>query len=335
MEIGEAVVKSIIVHQVGNRLREEPLVLADQCFSTTESTSNLILSGYLKGIVSDKNRHILTHESDISLNDIAHHTSGFFNKQITFEELSRRVATHLYSSAHHPNISAGDLFVILFDKVKQNEKYCSAIGIYKSESKNQYISARTDDHGPQLEVLTGINPELIDKGALIVEGSNNVYALDRLSSRTKYWIEDFLKAKLIADEKTKSAIAVGLVEKIRETIDDPALRQEFGQQLVSLCSQKDEILGSEIKEISERYTSESLWDSELEKAVERKGLVDIGEISLPSKKFESKLKKTLSRINLGRDIVLTIPSDLLFKGAEFSVEGKTVQISLVLEENNG
>ncbi len=335
MEIGEAVVKAIIVHQVGNRLREEPLVLADQCFSTTESTSSLILSGYLKGIVSDRNRHVLTHESDISLNDIAHHTSSFFGKKISFEELSKRIATHLYSSAHHPNISAGDLFVILFDGVKQNEKYCSAIGIYKSESKSQYISARNDDKGPQLEVLTGINPELIDKGALIVEGSNNVYALDRLSSRTKYWIEDFLKAKLVADEKAKSAIAISLVEKIRETIDDPVLRQEFGQQLVSLCAKTDEVLGSEIREISERYTSDDLWDSELEKAIERKGLIDIGEIALPSRKFEAKLKKTLSRLNLGRDIILTIPSGLLFEGVDFSVEGKTVRISLILEENNG
>lgn len=40
MEIGESVVNSIILHQVGNRLREEPLVLANQCFS--ESVNNSV-----------------------------------------------------------------------------------------------------------------------------------------------------------------------------------------------------------------------------------------------------------------------------------------------------
>jgi len=54
MEIGESVVEDVILHQVGNRLREEPLTLADQCFDITESIANLILGGYLRGIVSDK-----------------------------------------------------------------------------------------------------------------------------------------------------------------------------------------------------------------------------------------------------------------------------------------
>lgn len=335
MEIGEAVVKTVIVHQVGNRLREEPLVLADQCFSTTESISNLILSGYLRGIVNDKNLHFLTHESDISLNEIAHHTSSFFSNKITFIELSKRIATHLYSSAHHPNIAAGDLFVILFDRVKLDDKYCSAIGVYKSESKHQYISTKNESGTPELEVVTGINPELIDKGALITEDSSIVYALDRLSNRTKYWIDDFLKAKQVADEKTKSAIAVSLIERVREKIESPSARQDFGQEVMALCSKKDEVLSSEIKQISERYISEGFWDTELEKVTERKGLLEIGEISIPSKKFETRLKKTLSRLDLGKDIILTIPNNLLLDGTDFHVDGKTIRISVVLEEKNG
>lgn len=75
MEIGESVVKAVILHQVGNRLREEPLVLADKCFAITDSISNVILGGYLRGIVSDKNQYVLSHESDMALNDVAHHES--------------------------------------------------------------------------------------------------------------------------------------------------------------------------------------------------------------------------------------------------------------------
>jgi len=335
VEIGEAVVKAIIVHQVGNRLREEPLVLADQCFASTVGISNLILSGYLHGIVNEKNLHTLTHESDIYLNEVAHHVTSFFEKNSNFIEFSQRIATHLYTSTHHPNIASGDLFIILFDKIKKDDQYCSAIGIYKSESKNQYIATKTEGDAPELEVLTGINPELIDKGALLTEGSMDVYALDRFSKRTKYWMEDFLKAKQVPDEKTKSAIAIGLIEKVRSDIENPTIRQQFGQEIISLCSEREEILGSELRNISERYVKEGLWDDELKSITQRKSLMDLEEIKIPVKKFETKLKKTLNRVELSDDILLTIPSDFLFGKADFEVNGKTILINIVLEKKNG
>ena len=130
IEIGESVVQGVILHQVGNRLREEPLVLADQCFTITESISNLVLGGYLRGIVNDKNQYMLTHESDMALNDVAHHVSAFFSRKLSFVELSKNLATHLYVSAHHPNIASGDLSVIIFDRQKLNVSYNSAIGFY-------------------------------------------------------------------------------------------------------------------------------------------------------------------------------------------------------------
>lgn len=335
MEIGEAVVRSVIVHQVGNRLREEPLVLADQCFSISEGISNMILSGYLRGIVADKNLCLLTHETDMALNDVVHHASNFFTEKIAFVELSQRLATHLYASTHHPNIAAGDLFVILFDKVRLDGKYRSAVGVYKSESKHQYISAKMEGGVHQLEALTGVNPELIDKGALITEGSDSVYALDRLSNRTKYWLEDFLGAKQIPDEKTKSSIAVRLVEKIREKIEDVNSRQNFGREVMALCSEKDAVLGSELKQISERYVLGEVWDTELERIVERKGLMEIGDMSIPVNRFQTKLNKTLSRVDLGRDVFLAIPSSLSLEGAEVTVDGKMIRVNIVLEEKNG
>ncbi|MBU1665375.1 MAG: nucleoid-associated protein [Gammaproteobacteria bacterium] len=335
MEIGESVVRSVILHQVGNRLREEPLVLADQCFTITEGISNVILSGYLRGIVSSKNQYVLFHESDMALNNIAHHVSVFFSEEISFVELSQKLATHLYASAHHPNIASGDLFVILFDRIKVDGAYKSAIGIYKSESKQQYISTRTDGKTGQLEVFSGINTDLIDKGVLIIDGTETIYAIDRLSSRTKYWIDDFLKAKQIPNERTKSAVTVGLIEKVSENIESPVIRQKYCREVIELCSKKDEVLDGEIKEISEKYVSSDVWDTELERIIERKGLVGSGEISISTKNLETRLKKALSRINLGRDIALIIPRSLLFENVKFKIEGTRIELTVALEDKNG
>ena len=335
MELGESVVQDVILHQVGNRLREEPLVLADQCFAITESISNLILGGYLRGIVSDKNQYMLTHESDMALNDVAHHVSAFFSKKISFVELSKNLATHLYASAHHPNIATGDLFVIIFDRLKVDGVYKSAIGIYKSESKQQYISARADGESRKLEVSSGINPDLIDKGVLIVDGSEIIYAIDRLSNRTKYWIEDFLKAKQIPNESTKSAVAAGLIERVRDNIESPVARQDFYREVIALCSDRDEVLNGEIRVVSEKYVSPDVWSTELNKIIERKGLVDTEEISVPTKNLQTKLKKIFNRVNLGQDVGLILPNNLSFNDVDFQDNGKTIQISIILEKKNG
>ena len=335
MELGESVVQDVILHQVGNRLREEPLVLADQCFAITESISNLILGGYLRGIVSDKNQYMLTHESDMALNDVAHHVSAFFSKKISFVELSKNLATHLYASAHHPNIATGDLFVIIFDRLKVDGVYKSAIGIYKSESKQQYISARADGESRKLEVSSGINPDLIDKGVLIVDDSKIIYAIDRLSSRTKYWIEDFLKAKQIPNESTKSAVAAGLIERVRDNIESPLARQDFYREVIALCSDRDEVLNDEIRVVSEKYVSPDVWSTELNKIIERKGLVDTEEISVPTKNLQTKLKKIFNRVNLGQDVGLILPNNFSFNDVDFQDNGKTIQISITLEKKNG
>ncbi|WP_368579229.1 nucleoid-associated protein [Acinetobacter baumannii] len=335
MEIGEAQVKSVILHKVGNRLREEPLVLAQECISISEDIANILLYGYLRGIVRSNNLFTLFHETDVSLNDLSHHISNFETEKIDFIELSKRLATHLYSSTHHPNIASGDLFIILFDKIKINDKFRSAIGIYKVESQQQYLSAHSENGTQQLEVIQGINPELIDKGALIIEGFNQVYVVDRLSNRTKYWIEDFLKAKQIPNERAKSAIALGLVTKVSNKIENPIERQTFGQEISVLCTKQESISGIDIKNISEKYVPKETLDSELKQLNELKGEIELQELILPAKKFENKLQKVLNKINLGKDISLILPNDFSFKDVTWDEEEKQVHISIVLEKSNG
>jgi hypothetical protein len=335
MEIGEATVQEIIVHQVGNRLREEPLLLANNCVASNENLASLILGSYLAGITKDRNLHILSHETDLSLNAVSYYARSFFFAEISFIDLSKKLATHLYSSTHHPNIAAGDLFIIHFDKLKLDDEYRSAIGIYKSESKQTYIASKSSDNSSELEVLTGINPELIDKGALIIQGSETIYALDRLSSRTKYWLEDFLKAKQIADEKLQYAITTSLIEKVTENIKDPVSKQRYSSEIVEFCEITEEISDREIKEISEKYVPSNIWDSEFDVILEKKQIVRPAEIRISSKKLEGKIRKSMSKVSLGNDLTLLMPKDIHFDSVQFEQEGSKINISILLERKNG
>lgn len=335
MEIGEAKVKSVILHKIGNRLREEPLVLAEECISITEDIANILLYGYLRGIVRSNNLFTLFHETDATLNELSHHISNFESEKINFIELSKRFATHLYSSTHHPNIASGDLFIILFEKIKIKDEYRSGIGIYKVESQQQYLSAHSENGTQKLEVLQGINPELIDKGALIIEGSNQVYAVDRLSNRTKYWIEDFLQAKQIPNERVKSTIALGLITTVNNTIESPIERQTFGQEISALCTEQESISGVDIKNISEKYVPKETWDLEFKRLNDSKGEIELQELTIPAKKFGNKLQKILSKINLGKDISLMLPSDFSFKDVTWDEDERQVHINIILEKSNG
>lgn len=333
MLIDEAVVRSIVVHEVGNPLKEEPLKLAEQCFSINAGIADLILEGYLRGILVERNLHLLTHKDDASANPVAELVKDFFANKLAFIDLSQKLASQLFASTHHASIASGDLFVVHFDKIKTDDGERSAIGLFKSESRQQYIAALADGESFRLETVTGINPGRIDKGALLIEGWDRVYALDRSSSRNsaKFWLEDFLVAKQIPDERTKSTIAVNLVEEVQKNIVDPVERQEFGHQVIALCASRESVQESELKELSEKFVPTEVWESELDRITDQKGLTEVENMAIPAKKFEKKLKKSLNRVSLGNDIVLAIPSDLSFEGVEFKTEGKTIQISIVLE----
>jgi hypothetical protein len=335
LEIGETVVQAVILHQIGNRLRKEPLVVADKCFSINDSISNVILGGYLKGIVNNKNRYTINSENDLRLNDVFYHTSQFFEKKISFIDLSQKLATHLYTCCHHPNIGAGDLFIILFNCLKCNNEYRSAIGIYKSEIKQKYLTAVSDGSKNQLEIYSGINPDLIDKGALVVDGSEVIYAIDRLSSRTKYWIEDFLKAKQVPNENIKAVLTANVIEKIRNDICDPIKKQDFGRDILELCKNRDFLINQEIEEISEKYVSPNSWSEELGKLMNQKGMVGIENINISTKNLQKKLKKIFNQVSLGNDISLIIPNDYSLCDVNLTVNQENISINIVLEAENG
>ena len=95
------------------------------------------------------------------------------------------------------------------------------------------------------------------------------------------------------------------------------------------------MLGQEIREVSERYVSPDVWDTELGKLVERKGLIDTGEISVSARSLQTKLKRMFNRINLGYDISLIVPGNLSLSNVDFKIDGKSIRVNVSLENNNG
>ena len=149
----------------------------------------------LKGIVSERRKYQFFHESDLKLNEMYQYSRECFRGELDFLAYSQRVAKHLYARSQHPNISAGDVFVIEFAGLHDGEREMRALGIFKSEIRDDFLTLTESGQEFAIGHASGINPRLIDKGALVLEYGPYAYAVDRLGQQAKFWTEDFLQAK--------------------------------------------------------------------------------------------------------------------------------------------
>lgn len=310
MELSSSTVNSLIVHRVGNKLRDESLKLSNCESPVNDELSSLILGGYLRGIASERNEYYFHHETDISLNETRFYINQFFAGEINFTETSRRLATHLYENSLHPNIRQGDLLVILFEGIEYKSRVQRAVGIFKSEVTDNYLTIT--DSGDSLNVVPsiGINPNLIDKGALVFEDEDIVFAVDRFGNKTKFWIDDFLKVRKYADSETCSKMMSFIAGKVAESIQDPLDRQRYSESISALCENNEKLDVATLASISQDFIESDSYQSTLSQAHRRFGLSESDEISAPSSKIGKKLARKISKLELRYGISLLLPEDV-------------------------
>jgi hypothetical protein len=303
-------VEKLIAHRVGNKIRDEGIKLSFTESSVNSDLSSVLLSSYLKSIALEKNECQFYHEDDLNLNEARHYVNQYFTGNIDFLEFSYKIANHLYEKSLHPNIKTGDLLVILFSNIKLDDKYLRAIGLFKSEIIDNYITVKENDSSLNVDLNTGINPSLIDKGALIFEKYFNIFAVDRLRSRTKFWTDDFLKIKKSADPTTSGKVISYISTKIAESIDNPIERRRYGEHLLELCESGSALDLSLLKDQSEPFISDQNFSTILSTTQRKFGLASIEEISTSSNIVSKSLERAVSQIDAGFGVKLMIPGKM-------------------------
>lgn len=81
LDLGAAKVKKVIVHHVGNKFRDEGVILSDAESEHDATLDNLLLKFFLAPVVNSENEYLLNHESDINLNLIKHYSSLVFKDE--------------------------------------------------------------------------------------------------------------------------------------------------------------------------------------------------------------------------------------------------------------
>ena len=204
----------IYMHQVGNKLNGEPLILSSEELSISQDALRCIKRYFLSSFKKEE-YYCFWHHSSLLMNEVYCYIKSIFEDLTSIESNSKYLAKSLYSRCSNSNIKGGDFYIVHFRNCLVDSQMVDAIGLFKSENKDSFLQVSRKGNGFEILEEKGININKLDKGCLIFNtDSNGGYTsiiIDN-SNRTeaKYWVEDFLGMKRKQDAYTQSQNAIAL-----------------------------------------------------------------------------------------------------------------------------
>ena len=190
-------IDTLVLHKVGNKSQDEGINFAASPVKIDEAVQSLLLQYFLSPFKSEEYFN-LTHESDISLNEIYSYASSIFDNSESFYEQSLNIARHLYEVSTHPKIKTGELYVVYLRDCNVDGEQIDALGLFKSESKETFLKVYPTSDNFTIDYEDGININKLDKGCLIFNTEREkgflVSVVDnvRQSGEATYWRDSFI-----------------------------------------------------------------------------------------------------------------------------------------------
>ncbi|MGE5475527.1 MAG: nucleoid-associated protein [Bacteroidales bacterium] len=334
IDISSTRIKHLIVHRIGNKIREEGCHLSHGETSRSESVDALILRHYLSPAARSGDFYEFHHESDINLNVVRHYCTLIFANNSSFATHSGAIGKHLYASSSHPNIIGGELIVCLFDDVRVGTHSGQAIGLFRIEGKSSFLD--TVERNGDISVFdrTGISLEHIQKGAVIFSNNERVHIVDTLSAKTKYWVDSFLKVLPADDSKFCEKATANFLKSVSQKIKEPNDSVAIGNSIREAIASKSGISVQDIVSLSESYVGRDEIDTILSDIKSNVGRDLPSSLLLDEKRLKRIARNFLSKTEIcdGAHVVIA-KSGLCLSGLEVERNGKTIRavISMTIE----
>lgn len=195
----------LVTHHVGNKHREEALLLSDESTQIDGETIDYLLKYFLHPFKSEE-YYAFTHPMGLDMNPIYKTARKIFENQDTLVDDSRDIARLLYEATNHPQIKKGELNVAYFTEIHYEGQSVDGIGIFKSESQVPFLKMQYFEKIYEINHDFGFELNSIDKACLILnsnaEEGYRVLLLDNINKQqdARYWRDDFLKLTPISNE---------------------------------------------------------------------------------------------------------------------------------------
>ena len=198
-------IASLSIHRVGNKSRNEPIFLSAEPYKMDDEIAPLLKEFFLKPFRDkEENYFRFSHEADLEFHELFNSASQIFDNPQNIHEESRKMATYLYNQSEHPHIKSGEVYVAYLENVQLDNVKMDAIGIFKSELKQDFL--QFSEAGNQLQAMLqhGVNLNKLDKGCIIFnskkEEGYKILSVDSNRYDARYWLESFLGVEAFEDD---------------------------------------------------------------------------------------------------------------------------------------
>jgi hypothetical protein len=319
-----------IIHKVGNKYLDNSLKYSKTELLLTEELNVELKNYFIKPFRDNQQLFQFFHNIELKMNEVYTCCDNIFDDE-DFVQNSINIVQHLFDETKHPSIKPGEVFIALFDEAIIDNVICKAIGIFKSERKDNFF--KIDEKGSELSILieNGISQAKLDKGCIILNNNYHdgfdVLAYEHNNNDAVYWKDDFLQLKIRNDSFNQTSNTLGIYKNfVTQKLDDEfeiskADKIDLLNKSMKYFKEKDtfdldefagEVIGNE-KAIESFKTFKSQYEQEFETPI-----ADTFEISGNAVKKQQRVYKSVLKLDKNFHIYIHGDKELIEKGFDDS-----------------
>lgn len=310
----EAELESLILHKVGNKQQEEGYTTSKEVLSLDEELHGLLIDYFLGHFKSEDIYHFY-HHAGVAMNDVFQYCKSIFEDKVNFYDVSVLLLKHLYEKSDHPKIKGGELYIAYIENCLVEDELVDAIGIFKSENKETYLTFPQDEKKVNIATQEGVSTRKLDKGAIIfnsyAEDGYRVMTTDMNSSDARYWKDSFLGIDHVPDNtfhtKTYLTLCKDFVKKVYAKEEDKQEQVNFLNKSIEYFENNDEFgLDDFAEKVIEKPEYEEKFKTFKEKYEEQKGIVTQEDFFISKSALQTMRKKFKSLIKLDTKVEIKV-----------------------------
>lgn len=331
--------EKVVIHQVGNKLRDEGYHISEKLVPIEDSNLKKILEKYFLQLFLEKDIYNFHHDSDINLNEIYHFTKKIFENPTSFYDQSINIVKHLYNSSDHPSIKSGDFYMVYFTNESNSVKIT---GIFKAENKDTFLKVDENDGNFSFSYDKGLNLNKVDKGCLIINNDYNtdyeVLVIDSSSktdkSIAKFWEMKFLNVRRYQNSNFKTRELIKINNEFSKNILEVELKKkpekilEFKRKTYEYINEKKEFDSRDfLEKILPQNEDKQKYTDFKQKYEEQHNLQPIEKFEVSKDIIQKSKQKIVSKMKLDTGVDLRITNfEYLQEGYDDSSEMNFVKV---------
>lgn len=266
-------IQEIIIHQVGNKLSMDGVLLSNHCVDLSNNINKLLVNHFL---TSFRERPSMQFKSPLRNNRVYSLIKEMFTNKSDFVFLSQELAKFLYENSIYSKIRNGEFYVVYFSDCVIDGQTSDAIGLFKTEQKTPYLRVTPIVGGYTLAEEEGFCLKHFEKACLIFnkdeDSGYQIAVIDKSSKalESQYWSDSFLQIKKRKTNGSQTECLFEMCKSFVSTLDDKdeVLKANMmnkaleilddSEKIIELSHFKDEVFGEQsVADSFEKFRTEN------------------------------------------------------------------------------